>query len=57
MLHKAHENDWTHYAESTLAVAGEPEGAVARGAFFAAVCAEDVPRLTEAAIRSEKFLE
>jgi hypothetical protein len=53
MVHSAYENNWTQYAELTLALAGALEGAVARGAFFAAVCAEDVPRLTEAALRRE----
>lgn len=53
MVHSTYENDWNQYAEQTLALAGVLEGAVARGTFFAAVCAEDVPRLTEAAIRRE----
>jgi pimeloyl-ACP methyl ester carboxylesterase len=53
IVDRAYNNDWTPYARAVLGLAGELEGVVARGASFAAICAEDVPALTEEAIRSE----
>jgi pimeloyl-ACP methyl ester carboxylesterase len=51
MIHSAYEGNWSPYGGTVLALAGALENAVARGASFAAICAEDVPALTEAVIR------
>jgi pimeloyl-ACP methyl ester carboxylesterase len=53
IIHSAYQGNWSPYGGATLTLAGALEGAVARGATFAAICAEDVPALTEAAIRRE----
>ncbi len=52
IVHNAYENDWSRYGSTVLALAGALENAVARGASFSAICAEDVPGLTEAVIRN-----
>ena len=53
LIHRAYEGDWAPYAGTTLQLAAALERVVARGASFAAICAEDVPGLTEAAIRRD----
>jgi pimeloyl-ACP methyl ester carboxylesterase len=53
IIHSAYQGDWSHYGRAALSLAGRLEGAIARGASFAAICAEDVPALTEVAIRRE----
>lgn len=52
IIHSAFQDDWSLYSNTMMTLAGALEGAVARGASFAAICAEDVPGLTEAIIRS-----
>lgn len=49
----AYNNDWSPYAQAVLGLASVLEGEVARGASFSVICAEDVPALTEEAIRRE----
>ncbi len=51
MIHSAYEGNWSPYGGTVLALASALESAVARGASFAAICAEDVPALNEAVIR------
>ena len=51
IVHSAYQDDWSPYGNTVMAFAGALEGVVARGASFAAICAEDVPGLTEAVIR------
>jgi pimeloyl-ACP methyl ester carboxylesterase len=53
MIHNANQGDWTIYADSVLALTGALEGVVARGMSLAAICAEDVPGLTDAFIKRE----
>jgi pimeloyl-ACP methyl ester carboxylesterase len=53
IIHNAYQGNWPPYAGAALGLLGALEGSVARGASFAAICAEDVPALTEPAIRSE----
>src|SRR5262249_10115260 len=53
IIHSAYQGDWSPYGGAVLSLAGGLEGVIARGASFAAICAEDVPALTEAAIRRE----
>ena len=53
IIHSAHQGNWTPYAATVMGLASLMEGAVARGASFAAICTEDVPALTESAIRRE----
>ncbi len=52
IVHNAYENDWSRYGNTVLAVSGALDGIVARGASFAAMCAEDIPGLTESVIRN-----
>lgn len=52
-IHSAHKGDWSPYAGAVLALRRSIESGVARGAFLGVMCAEDVPALTEAAIRRE----
>jgi pimeloyl-ACP methyl ester carboxylesterase len=53
IAHHSYDNDWSPYSQAVLGLAALLEGEVARGASFAAICAEDVPALTEEAIRRE----
>jgi pimeloyl-ACP methyl ester carboxylesterase len=53
IIHSAYQGDWSSYGGAALSFAGALEGAIARGASLAAICAEDVPALTEDAIRRE----
>lgn len=53
IVHRAHEGDWTPYAATVLGLVSTIEGSVARGASFAAICAEDVPALNDALVRRE----
>jgi pimeloyl-ACP methyl ester carboxylesterase len=53
IIHSAYQGNWPPYARAALGLLGALEGSIARGASFAAICAEDVPALTETAIRSE----
>jgi pimeloyl-ACP methyl ester carboxylesterase len=52
IVHNAYENDWSRYGSTVLTLSGALENVVARGASFAAICAEDVPGLTESVIRN-----
>lgn len=53
MVHSAYESNWSPYANAVLTLTGALDGVVARGASFAAICAEDVPGLTEAMIQHD----
>jgi pimeloyl-ACP methyl ester carboxylesterase len=52
IVQRAYAGDWSTYAAVVMQLASLLDGAVARGASFAAICAEDVPALTPALIRS-----
>ena len=52
IIQRAYAGDWTVYAGAVLQLASALEGSVARGASFAAICAEDVPAFTPELIRS-----
>jgi pimeloyl-ACP methyl ester carboxylesterase len=52
IVQRAYAGDWTAYAEVVMQLASLLDGAVARGASFAAICAEDVPAITPALMRS-----
>jgi pimeloyl-ACP methyl ester carboxylesterase len=49
---RAFDGDWTIYGAVVMQLAALLDGAVARGASFAAICAEDVPGFTPEAIRA-----
>lgn len=51
MVHSAYNGNWNPYAETVLALTAALEHAVARGATFSAICAEDVPALTPGQVR------
>jgi pimeloyl-ACP methyl ester carboxylesterase len=53
IVHSAYQGDWSPHANAVLSLAGAIERGIARGATFAAICAEDVPALTESAIQGE----
>jgi pimeloyl-ACP methyl ester carboxylesterase len=53
MVHSAYQGDWTTYANSVLFLTSRLENVVARGMSLAAICAEDVPGLTDAFIKRE----
>jgi pimeloyl-ACP methyl ester carboxylesterase len=53
MVHNAYQGDWTTYANSVLFLTSRLEGVVARGMSLAAICAEDMPGLTDAFIQRE----
>jgi pimeloyl-ACP methyl ester carboxylesterase len=53
LVHQVYGNDWSGYGNTVMALAGAFEAAVARGASFAAICAEDIPGLTEAVIKRD----
>jgi pimeloyl-ACP methyl ester carboxylesterase len=53
MIHRAYQNDWSLYGATVMALTGALEGAIARGASMAAICAEDVPAMTDDAIARE----
>jgi len=48
IVQRAYAGDWTTYAAVVMQLASLLDGAVARGASFAAICAEDVPAITPA---------
>jgi pimeloyl-ACP methyl ester carboxylesterase len=52
IVQRAYAGDWTAYAGVVMQLASLLDGSVARGANFAAICAEDVPAFTPARIRS-----
>ena len=52
IVQRASAGDWTAYAAVLMQIAPLLDRAVARGASFAAICAEDVPAFTPALIRS-----
>jgi pimeloyl-ACP methyl ester carboxylesterase len=51
IVHSAYQDNWSPYGNTMMTLSGALEGVVARGASFAAICAEDIPGLTEAVIR------
>jgi pimeloyl-ACP methyl ester carboxylesterase len=53
MIHNANQGDWTIYGDSVLTLTRGLEGVVARGMSLAAICAEDVPGLTDSFIKRE----
>lgn len=53
IVHYAYENNWAPYGSTVMTLAGALEKEVARGASFAAICAEDVPGLKESLIRRD----
>jgi pimeloyl-ACP methyl ester carboxylesterase len=53
IIHNAYQDNWSLYGNTVMALAGALEAVVARGASFAAICAEDIPGLTESAIRHD----
>jgi pimeloyl-ACP methyl ester carboxylesterase len=52
IVQRAYAGDWSAYAAVVMQLATLLDGAVARGASFAAICAEDVPAITPALVRS-----
>jgi pimeloyl-ACP methyl ester carboxylesterase len=52
IVQRAYAGDWSAYAAVVMQLASLLDGAVARGASFAAICAEDVPAITPALVRS-----
>jgi pimeloyl-ACP methyl ester carboxylesterase len=53
MVHNAYQGDWTTYADSVLFLTSRLENVVTRGMSLAAICAEDVPGLTDTFIKRE----
>jgi pimeloyl-ACP methyl ester carboxylesterase len=53
VIHHAYQGNWSGYGGIVVALSKQLEGATARGASMAAVCAEDVPGLTDSVIRRE----
>ena len=51
IVHSAYQDNWSPYGNTMMTLSGALEGVVARGASFAAICAEDIPGLTEAVIK------
>ncbi len=52
IVQRAYAGDWSAYAAVVMQLGSLLDGAVARGASFAAICAEDVPAITPALVRS-----
>ena len=52
IVQRAYAGDWSAYAAVVMQLASLLDGAVARGASFAAICAEDVPAITPALVRA-----
>ena len=53
MVHGAYQGDWTLFGSAVLTLNKALDQAVARGASFAVICAEDVPGLSDATIQRE----
>jgi hypothetical protein len=53
IVHSAYQGDWTLYGSLVVTLDKALKEAVARGASFATICAEDVPGLSEATIKRE----
>jgi pimeloyl-ACP methyl ester carboxylesterase len=53
MIHSAYQNDWTLYGAAVFTLDKSLEQVIARGASFAAICAEDIPGLTDSFIKHE----
>src|SRR5262249_16277866 len=52
LVQHASDGDWLPYAGAVLQLRALVEGEVARGASFAAICAEDVPAYTQEIVRA-----
>ena len=52
IIHNAYNNDWTLYGGLLVEWRNLVEGNLARGMNFSAICAEDIPGLTESTVRS-----
>jgi pimeloyl-ACP methyl ester carboxylesterase len=53
LIHHAYQGDWNGYAASAVAILDTLDQELDRGLWLSVVCAEDVPGLTETAIRRE----
>jgi pimeloyl-ACP methyl ester carboxylesterase len=51
MIHRAYNGDWKPYGNTTLAIINLGGKLIARGMQFSVLCSEDVPGLTDTAIR------